>query len=624
MPLISVNIPLYNREAFIKACLDSVLQQTFTDFEVVVLDDASTDASASLVKSYQDPRIRYERNEVNLGISATRNRLVSLSRGTYIAVLDSDDLAEPDRLEKQLAAFQKDQSLTLVAGCAAVIDAEGQATGQVFGSALSPEACIGRLPFSNTILHSTVMARKSFLESFTYDAQYKSAEDYDVWLRGASAGHRFLVLPDILGKYRVHGSSESMTFSKEIQDNTLNVVAAHWQRLLGRALEPAEQQALGNLLYQKGTPLSAPKECFELLHQLHGQKVIPLRQSHALNKELYFWWRTAIYRLRRFSPAAWFMLRSPMLRQMPTREKAALIFKCILFKPNKLMAASQNTGKLVYDIGFHEGQDTAYYLKKGYRVVAVDADQALIARGNEQHAAAINRGQLTLVGKAIYEFDDREVEFFISDNSEWNSLNKDFAGRNALGTRIEKVATVRLDTLVRTYGKPYFLKIDIEGYDVHALRTLSPELAPDYISVEALSLTADHIPDEDEAMATLKELQRLGYRQFRLVDQTAFEAMEPGTPVYGVNRFAKEPLWAGLLRRFLLKKGYKLKRYSHRDWINARCGHQFEYGSAGPLPEELDGRWLDARTAAETLRFHLAEAVKLGMTGFWVDWHGRK
>jgi hypothetical protein len=228
------------------------------------------------------------------------------------------------------------------------------------------------------------------------------------------------------------------------------------------------------------------------------------------------------------------------------------------------------------------------------------------------------------VGKAIYEFDDREVEFFISDNSEWNSLNKDFAGRNALGTRIEKVATVRLDTLVRTYGKPYFLKIDIEGYDVHALRTLSPELAPDYISVEALSLTADHIPDEDEAMATLKELQRLGYRQFRLVDQTAFEAMEPGTPVYGVNRFAKEPLWAGLLRRFLLKKGYKLKRYSHRDWINARCGHQFEYGSAGPLPEELDGRWLDARTAAETLRFHLAEAVKLGMTGFWVDWHGRK
>lgn len=624
MPLISVNIPLYNREAYIKACLDSVLQQTFTDFEVVVLDDASTDGSAALVKSYQDPRIRYERNEVNLGISATRNRLVTLSRGTYIAVLDSDDLAAPDRLEKQLAAFQKDQSLTLVAGCAAVIDAEGQPTGQVFGSALSPEACIGRLPFSNTILHSTVMARKSFLEAFAYDAQYKSAEDYDVWLRGASTGHRFLVLADILGKYRVHGSSESMTFSREIQDNTLKVVAAHWQRLLGRALDVAEQQALGNLLYQKGTALNAPKTCFELLHQLHGQKAIPLRQAHALNKELYFWWRTAIYRLRRFSPAAWFMLRSPMLRQMPTREKAALMFKCLFFKPNKLMAASQNTGKLVYDIGFHEGQDTAYYLKKGYRVVAVDADQALIARGNEQHAAAIAQGQLTLVGKAIYEFDDREVEFFISDNSEWNSLNKDFAGRNALGTRVEKVATVRLDTLVRTYGKPYFLKIDIEGYDVHALRTLSPELAPEYISVEALSLTADHIPDDEEAMATLKELQRLGYKQFRLVDQTAFEAMEPGTPVYGVNHFAKEPMWAGLLRKFLLKKGYKLKRYSHRDWINARCGHQFEYGSAGPLPEELDGRWLDARAAAETLRFHLAEAVKLGMTGFWVDWHGRK
>jgi FkbM family methyltransferase len=624
MPLISVNIPLYNREAYIKACLESVLAQSFTDFEVVVLDDASTDASASIVKSFRDPRIRYYRNEKNQGISATRNRLVALSQGEYIAVLDSDDLAEPERLMQQLAAFQKDPSLSLVAGCAAVIDADGQPTGQVWGSALSPEACAARLPFSNTILHSTLMAKKAFLEAFPYDAQYKSAEDYDVWLRGASAGHRYRVLAAVLSKYRVHSSSESMFFSREIRQNTLMVVSAHWQRLLGTNFDDATREALDDLLYRKGTALQNPKLSFDLLHGLYAQKAENARFSHALNKEIYYWWRTAVYRLPRFTVKNWFILRSPLLRLMAMREKTAIIIKSILFKHNILMTPSHNQRKLVYDIGFHDGQDTAYYLKKGYKVIAVDADQSLIAKGKEHYAGTLSSGQLTLVGKAIYEHDNHEVEFYISDNSEWNSLNRDFAGRNELATRTEKVSTIRLDSLIAEHGRPYFLKIDIEGYDVFALRTLSPEMAPEYISVEALSLTATHVPDEDESLATLRELQRLGYQRFRLIDQTEFAAMEPDKPFYGVNRFAREPFWAGILRRFLMKRGYRLKRYSNRDWINARCNHHFEYGSAGPLPEELDGRWLNAQEAAKALRYQLADAVKQGLTGFWVDWHGRK
>ncbi|MBU6325120.1 MAG: FkbM family methyltransferase, partial [Bacteroidetes bacterium] len=457
-----------------------------------------------------------------------------------------------------------------------------------------------------------------------YDAQFKSAEDYDVWLRGVSEGHRCKVLSAVLSKYRVHGNSESMTFSREIQQNTLKVVSAHWERLLETKLNDAEREALGDLLYKKGSPLQNPRLSFNLLHQLYALKSGTGGFSHALNREIFFWWRTAIYRLPRFTPANWFILRSRMLRRLPMREKAVLIIKCLFFKQNTLMATQHNQGKLVYDIGYHEGQDTAYYLKKGYKVVAVDADRSLIAKGKEQHAAAIASGQLTLVEKAIYEQDDQEVAFFISDNSEWNSLNSDFAGRNELGTRTEKVTTIRLDSLIQTYGKPYFLKIDIEGYDVHALRTLSPELAPEFISVEALSLTATHTPDEQETLATLNELRRLGYRRFRLVDQTEFAAMEPGKAFYGVDRFAAEPLWAGLLRRFLMKRGYRLKRYSNRDWINARCNHHFEYGSAGPLPEELDGTWLNAEQAAKAIKYHLAEAVKRGMTGFWVDWHGRK
>lgn len=623
-PLVSVNIPLYNRASYIHDCIQSVLNQTYNDFEIVVLDDGSTDQSAAIVQAFNDPRIRYFKNDTNRGISYTRNKLVSLSRGEYIAVLDSDDLAEPERLKLQLNAFQHDPNLSIVSGCVEVMNEQSESLGKVWGLALNPEECRSKLPFMNAILHSSVMAKKSFLETFPYDAAYRSCEDYDVWLRGSSAGHRYKVLGDIVSKYRVHAGGESSAFRREIEDNTLKVISAHWERLLDEPLTKDEQQALGELLYEKGAAIHKPELCFGLLHRLHAKNASRLKSGHVLNKEIYAWWRTAIYRLPRFTPRNWFILRSPMLRQMPALEKASLAMKSILFKKNTLMTTKNHNGKLIFDIGYHEGQDTNYYLKKGYTVIGVDADRSLIEKGQEQYSAAISENRLKLVDKAIYEKDHQEVEFFISDNSEYNSLNRDFAGRNELGTRVEKVTTIRLDSLVQQYGKPFFLKIDIEGYDVHALKTLSPELAPDYISVEALSMTATHIPDDTEATATLRELLRLGYKKFRLIDQTEFAALEPGKPFYGVDKFASEPLWAGLLRKFLLKRGYRMKRFSNREWINVRCGHQFEFGSAGPLPEELDGTWLNAEQAEQTLKYHLREAIKLGMTGFWVDWHGRK
>src|SRR5262245_19762108 len=102
-PKVSVVIAVYNREKYVRSAVDSILSQTFSDFELLVIDDGSTDGSIAVVQSHSDPRIRLIRNHTNFGVSATRNKGIQLARGEYLAFLDSDDWAYPDRLAKQIA-----------------------------------------------------------------------------------------------------------------------------------------------------------------------------------------------------------------------------------------------------------------------------------------------------------------------------------------------------------------------------------------------------------------------------------------------------------------------------------------------------------------------------------------
>ena len=129
MPKVSVVIPLYNRRDYIADCIQSVLEQDFADFEIVVVDDGSTDGSDEVIAGLKDSRIRYYRNETNRGISYTRNRLNTLASGSYIAILDSDDLAEPGRLTKQVNFLDLNPEVSLLGGCAKLIDEHGVSLG---------------------------------------------------------------------------------------------------------------------------------------------------------------------------------------------------------------------------------------------------------------------------------------------------------------------------------------------------------------------------------------------------------------------------------------------------------------------------------------------------------------
>src|SRR5690606_21065811 len=131
-PSVTVLIPFYNSEAYLEAAIDSVLRQTFTDLEVLLVDDGSTDASRAIVQGYDDPRIRMISNDKNQGVVYSRNKGVQEAKAPLVAVLDADDIAVPDRIASQYAYMNSHPQLMMVGGHAEVINAEGKPTGEYY------------------------------------------------------------------------------------------------------------------------------------------------------------------------------------------------------------------------------------------------------------------------------------------------------------------------------------------------------------------------------------------------------------------------------------------------------------------------------------------------------------
>ncbi len=201
-PQVSVLIPVYNREHLISEALDSVLRQSFRDFEILVIDDGSTDRSAELVYAYSDPRIRVIHNAKNLGIPRTRNRAVEAALGRFIAWMDSDDIAHPERLERQVAFLKAHPRVAAVGSFARWIDATGRAMG-VRRRPVSSDEIKARLLFSGCFTNTTVMSRRQAQERYRYREDFDLGSDIELWTRVAQ-DHEVANLPEVLMDHRTH------------------------------------------------------------------------------------------------------------------------------------------------------------------------------------------------------------------------------------------------------------------------------------------------------------------------------------------------------------------------------------------------------------------------------------
>jgi FkbM family methyltransferase len=218
---------------------------------------------------------------------------------------------------------------------------------------------------------------------------------------------------------------------------------------------------------------------------------------------------------------------------------------------------------LIFDLGAHRGEDSDFYLKLGYRVVAVEANPALVAELRQRFHREIAEGIYTVVDKAVA--DDAEVSFYVNrDMSIWGTTDLNWVERNRrLGTESDeiKVAGITIPALISSYGCPRYLKIDLEGIDVKCVKALHGlKCRPVYMSIESSKTSWS------ELMTELDELEELGYSKFKVVNQRKHKG--------GV---------------FLSRSG-------------SSVSHAFNEHSSGPFGEYLDGPWLSKR---ETILHYL-------------------
>jgi glycosyltransferase involved in cell wall biosynthesis len=198
-------MPVYNSAPFLRESINSVLNQTFRDFELIAVDDGSTDQSWEILQSFEnDRRVRPIRRKTNQGAATARNDGIAASDSDYIAFLDSDDLARPQRLEVQVQAAEGRRCFDIFFGRADVLS-EGRRM-RASSERLSPEEAPSLLLFRNCIIQSSVMMRRSCWQRFR--PEFEPAEDYDLWAR-MSLDHSFLPLNDVLVIYREHADGVS-------------------------------------------------------------------------------------------------------------------------------------------------------------------------------------------------------------------------------------------------------------------------------------------------------------------------------------------------------------------------------------------------------------------------------
>jgi glycosyltransferase involved in cell wall biosynthesis len=242
---ITVIMPVYNCESYIEEAVNSILNQTYADFEFLIIDDASTDQTVSIIKKYGDPRVQLIEKPLNTGYTNSLNYGLQLAKGKYIARMDGDDISFPERFAKQVS-FLETNPETIVCGTSYKI----VGNDKKISIPENNEAIKLALLKGNCICHPSVMIRKEAIDKFSiiYDTSKEPAEDYDLWVRLLSFG-KLHNLQDVLLEYRIYNEQVSQKRGQEQKKNDSEIKFQLFNHL-DILLEPDEQEFL-NKFYQE-------------------------------------------------------------------------------------------------------------------------------------------------------------------------------------------------------------------------------------------------------------------------------------------------------------------------------------------------------------------------------------
>jgi FkbM family methyltransferase len=275
---------------------------------------------------------------------------------------------------------------------------------------------------------------------------------------------------------------------------------------------------------------------------------------------------------------------------------------------------------LIFDIGSHNGDDTCYYLRKGFRVVAVDANPLLTGAMGRRFEAEVAQGRLEVLNLGIAA-EEGIFSFWINEVQDtWSSFDRLMAGFNGTPCREVKVPCIRLATLMERYGVPFYLKIDIEGYDYLCIEQLDPSHLPGYVSAELLL----HGRDEH---GILGKLAAAGYRRFKLINQVTYTSSRPiferEIALRGLRKAIRRvPALRQLIRRLPDRLRPKKQDF---DVFPEKFAYPFKEGSSGPFGEDTHGRWLSAHEMTVLVRRVQRSFEKAGaLSDCWYDVHATR
>lgn len=236
-PRVTVLMPVYNAAGFLPAAIGSILKQSYSDFEFLIVDDGCTDDSLAVIAAFDDPRIRLVRNGSNQGLVASLNRGLELARGEYIARMDADDISLPDRLLRQVAFMDQNPE---VAFCGSWLEAFDGSSKTVWSPPVTDQQIKSWLFFESVLYHPTVIMRRRALaeEELHYDPEFPHAEDYELWGR-MSTKVRFANIGEVLLQYRLHDQSVGR---RENETQRVSAGRVRLRLLSGLGLEPTADQ----------------------------------------------------------------------------------------------------------------------------------------------------------------------------------------------------------------------------------------------------------------------------------------------------------------------------------------------------------------------------------------------
>ncbi|MDE6218031.1 MAG: glycosyltransferase [Muribaculaceae bacterium] len=264
-PTVSVVMPAYNAEKYLREAIDSILSQTYTDFELIIINDGSKDSTKEIILSYTDPRIVYIENEQNSGICVTLNKGLEAARGRYIARMDSDDISMPERLELQVKYM--DEKPEIGASGTDIVIFGDNIEDNVFEHVHNPEQCSAGLLFNPCFSHPSVIIRREILESYNirYEDRYRGLEDFKIWWDIAKHS-RLSNLNYALLKYRHHTNQETQNVKPATREKSNEFRTIRYESF-GLSLTSKEKQLVNDYSYGNFNKFGMP-EFYDFLNVL--------------------------------------------------------------------------------------------------------------------------------------------------------------------------------------------------------------------------------------------------------------------------------------------------------------------------------------------------------------------